>query len=38
MELETKEVLVSTFMPEDPKEFLKKVTQMGTSDSELQMS
>ena len=36
--METDEILTSTFMPEDPKEFLKKVTQMGSSDSGLQMT
>lgn len=38
IQLETEEILTSTFMPEDPKEFLKKVTQMGSNDSGLQMS
>lgn len=28
MELETNEALNSAFMPEDPKEFLKKVTEL----------
>ena len=32
MELETKEALTDVFMPEDPKDFLRKVSEMDSID------